>query len=742
MRRERTPNLFGLSLTAALLLAVLMLASTTVLAQQQALDWARYNAVPGNWNWSPQKQLNKENVKFLEIKWAFAIPAGPPSGLFTQQGSMHTPIVYKGVVYFVTNWNRVYALDARNGKVLWMKDLVPPKDWDVKYREKYFDVTTLGGHYHQIHIYEIDGKPYLVIVPQWWHLIILDPFTGDVLLNYPLLNPDFVEKYVQGNRGLYDLSTPSYVIDTKRKIFIIGAGVSEAESAGRGFFVGIDLRPWFEKKDNPTLKWLTYIMPPQDGSDPEWAIKSVNSLKHAWIFDGKQQIDMKAWPDDLKRKILYDDWGFARFVQKYLNEKVSYAGLGAGWGGAYALDEDRGLVYVGTAQPAPDWNATFRPGPNLWSDSILALNVETGEMVWAFQTMAHDIWDYDCAWSVQFVKNAMVGGQKRDVVIKGCKHGTVFALDPDTGKALWIFTAWDPARNGGNPRFGIKFSKYVKFLDPTNERDMTWNWQGEWTTGDEYLYLKNHGRFLQNPPAVGSLEMDIAYDPERNRLYVGVYNLPFVHSVVNVGPNSGLPWLTNNGRGVREVRNDLANATVYAIDVNTGRVVWEVFFDKIFLRGGISTSNGLVFVARPDGIISVLDADDGKILKELIVGTPFSTAPSIAADADGRVKLFLTPHATGVGWGITAVPGFVVALGLPEVIAEKTVVQERTVVQTQVQTQVQTVVQTAVATQVVTQVQTQVREVEVIPAWVYAVTGVAVVAVIAAATIAVRGRRR
>jgi carbohydrate-binding DOMON domain-containing protein len=93
-------------------------------------------------------------------------------------------------------------------------------------------------------------------------------------------------------------------------------------------------------------------------------------------------------------------------------------------------------------------------------------------------------------------------------------------------------------------------------------------------------------------------------------------------------------------------------------------------------------------------------------------------------------------------WGPHVLSGFVVALGLPEVIAERTVIQERTVVQTQVQTQVQTVVQTAVATQVVTQVQTQVREVEVIPAWVYAVTGVAVVAVIAAATIAVRGRRR
>jgi glucose dehydrogenase len=64
------------------------------------LDWARYNGVPGNWNYSPQTQLNKENIKYLEMKWVFPIPSSPTANPFLSgaEGVIHTPLVYKGVV--------------------------------------------------------------------------------------------------------------------------------------------------------------------------------------------------------------------------------------------------------------------------------------------------------------------------------------------------------------------------------------------------------------------------------------------------------------------------------------------------------------------------------------------------------------------------------------------------------------------------------------------------------------------
>jgi glucose dehydrogenase len=331
MKRERTPNLFGLSLTAALLLAVLMLASTTVLAQQQALDWARYNAVPGNWNWSPQKQLNKENVKFLEIKWAFPVPASPFTdnpfyGGGRAEGVIHTPLIYKGVVYFVTNWNGIYAVDAATGKTLWSKRIDPPKeliDLIVKPGSIPLSIdpdSALRGHFHQVHIYELMGKPYLLLVTNYYYLIAIDALTGDVKLNWPIFTPDYLST-TPGNRGLYDPSTPSFVIDTKRYIMIIGSSTSEAQSAGRGFYVGVDLKPWLEGKGNPQINWRTFIIPPQDGSDPEWTLKLVDQMKGAWIWDGEKLVNIKTLPAEQKRQLLYDDWGFARFVQKYPNEK-------------------------------------------------------------------------------------------------------------------------------------------------------------------------------------------------------------------------------------------------------------------------------------------------------------------------------------------------------------------------------------------------------------------------------------
>jgi len=736
---------------AAFTVIALLLTSPAGVAQQQAIDWARYNSVPGNWNWSPQTQLNKENIKFLEVKWVFPVPGAPPTDpIFgTSQGVIHTPLVYKGVVYFLTNWNRVYALDAAAGKVLWQKDLPPPKSWvDImQKKEGPFEppeVLGLVGHYHQVHIYELDNRPYLMFVTNYWTLFALDPFTGDIRLNWTVLSPDYL-KNIPGNRGFYDVSTPSFSIDTKRKILVIGVGTSEAQSAGRGFYVGVDLKPWLEGRGDPQIIWRSFIIPPQDGSDPEWTLRLVEQMRGAWIWDGEKLINIKTLTADQKRQLLYDDWGYARFVQNYPNEKVSYAGAGAGWGGAYAVDEDRGIVYVGTNQPSPDWNATFRPGPNLWSSSILALNIETGQIVWGVQTMPHDIWDWDCAWSVLLVKNAMIGNQRRDAVIKGCKNGVVYALDPDDGHLLWAFNSWNPAKYGGDPRYGIKPTKYSRFLNPLDPKDMNWRWQGEWTTGEEYEYIKKHGAFYQNPASTGALEMDAAYDPNRNYLFIAVYNMLIPTAIRNVGP--GTTYFGNTGRLTVSLPATPTNTTIYAIDINTGRVVWNTFVPDVPYRGGLTTTNGILIATFNDGTLRIYDADNGAELKRVIVGGPMLVQPSIATDSSGKIRMFVPISIPLTRWGPTTnLPGFVVSLGLPDVVAERTVVQTavQTVVQTAVQTQVVTQLQTQVVTQVQTQVRvtTQVQEVEVVPAWVYGVAAVAVVAVIAAATIAVRGRRR
>jgi PQQ enzyme repeat. len=185
-------------------------------------------------------------------------------------------------------------------------------------------------------------------------------------------------------------------------------------------------------------------------------------------------------------------------------------------------------------------------------------------------------------------------------------------------------------------------------MNPLDPKDMSWRWQGEWTTGAEYEYLKGHKPFYQNPPPTGALESDPAYDPERNRLFVAVYNMPAALALQNVGPGTG--WPAGWGISFETLPAQPTNTTIYAIDVNTGRVVWNVFVPDVPYRGGLTVSNGLVFATFNDGTLRIYDADTGAELKRVIVGGPMVTQVSIGADANGRIKI-VVPVSTSLVYG-------------------------------------------------------------------------------------------
>ncbi len=101
-----------------------------------------------------------------------------------------------------------------------------------------------------------------------------------------------------------------------------------------------------------------------------------------------------------------------------------------------SADEDRGLVFLPTSSPSPDFWGGKRPGNNEHANSVVALRAETGELVWSFQTVHHDVWDYDLPAQPTLARIDTGDGQ-RDVVIQPTKQGFVFVLDRDTGKPVW-----------------------------------------------------------------------------------------------------------------------------------------------------------------------------------------------------------------------------------------------------------------------------------------------------------------
>jgi quinoprotein glucose dehydrogenase len=116
------------------------------------------------------------------------------------------------------------------------------------------------------------------------------------------------------------------------------------------------------------------------------------------------------------------------------------ASWGAGWehvGAAnvwapMSVDEKRHLVFLPTTSPSPDFYGGLRPGNNLYADSVVALDANTGQRVWSFQTVHHDVWDYDIA-SQPSLATITIDGHERDVVVQGTKQGLIFVLDRDTG---------------------------------------------------------------------------------------------------------------------------------------------------------------------------------------------------------------------------------------------------------------------------------------------------------------------
>jgi outer membrane protein assembly factor BamB len=343
--------------------------------------------------------------------------------------------------------------------------------------------------------------------------------------------------------------------------------------------------------------------------------------------------------------MLYGDWGNFGF-----NGAQSFAGTDGGWGGSDASDPQTGIVYVGTGQPSPDWNATTRPGLDLWSSSVLAIDELTGRLVWAFQTSPHDLGDYDCSWSVMLA-NAAVGGQTQKVVMKGCKNGYFYGLDAATGKMLWYFDA--PS---------IERAAASAILDPTNKTDMEKPWAN-------YPSVKP---YIQNPCHSGGIESDPAYDPVNNIAVVVTYNCPTWVSVVPTigagvayggfgldfhyaGPS--LPW----------------NTTIWAINVDTGKPLWQYPVPNIGFRGGVDVSGGLVFVPAADGYLRALNEETGQLVMQRNIGAALCTEPAIGQDSSGREELVFPVCNGNDDPGLPITNGVMMALSPVSVRANSTV---------------------------------------------------------------------
>jgi outer membrane protein assembly factor BamB len=638
-----------MSLLALSVLTVLTLSSTfSVNAQQSSssssmsagasANWLSGGNYPYDWNYNSQNVINASNVQNLALSWVYPLPSAPPP-YQGDEGVVEPVLMYQGIAYFITNFHRVYALTASNGGLLWYKDL--PLNYS-QIPSEIFDEGT--GHYHMIWFStQILNQPLVWIVANDFHVFALNALTGDIKMAWQPVNESLLAPgAVTGNYGQYSVLGNGLIIDDKRGIVMFGPGDTEGTSAGRGFWEAYNV-----STGTPKYMWQDFIMPPQDGKDPGWSLSSVNNMTHAYIFNGTAAVDLKSLSPSVLNSTLYGDWGTLGF-----NGTHSAAGTNTAWGGEMALDPVTGMAYVATSQVAPDWNATFRPGPNLWSDSILSINDTSGKIDWGFQTTSHDLWDYDCSWSV-VLGNTTVNGQSQETVFKGCKNGYVYALNAQTGAMIWDFNPPSVLRlncPNGQPN-GL--------FDPRNATEM-----------HQATECNSKTWVIQNPTDTGGIESDPSYNPVTGMVYVATYNAPANFTFQNVAPTPGAPKdsfgapvLTG---GVRPYGD--ANTTIYGLNGSTGKPVWSFMLpSKVGFRGGVADSGGVLYVPAIDGNLYMLNDQTGKLISKLLVGD-MNVEPAIGQDANGNYKLIIPSSSAGAAVGISAspVPGNVFAIALPK----------------------------------------------------------------------------
>jgi len=566
---------------SAILLLLLILPSVQAQQPPEGANWSRLYGDSFGSNFSPQNSITKDTVAPLDIKWIFPLFKNPSiaDAIRVAEGVEHPPLVIDGIVYFVKGSEQIVALNAEDGRFIW--GFGPP------FNPKNRAIATGLIHTHGIEV--IDGILYHL--SKDCTIYGLDALTGQVKLAIG----DMCDKS-EGSEGYYSSSYPPTVY--RKKGILIAAPAGSAYAA-RGFVAGYDLKTEEEL-------WRWYVVPPA-GYEGNWAAEAA----------GRGNIAAS------------EDWG-----------KSSLIGGGGVWS-RFSVDEESGIIYFGTGNPAPVFNATDRSGPNLFTDSIVALNANDGSLVWYYQTTPHDTSDYDCGWNTILAK-VSINNAERKVVIQGCKNGYLYALDAFTGKPVW-----EPLNLPGVARVNDLNANAGNAADVKTAYSAD---KSKWDSSGSFTLCPGHTGAIETPNA-------FAY----NTIFVAIKNecVRVKPQPVSVRPP---PNQTFAGSDQITMAPAAINTTVYAVDASTGKIKWKYFIDNTAIAGGCCMVSGrVVYFGDRDGRLYALDADSGILLWERRFNAIFSSPPSIGASLKGEMLLFVP-----VSGGPSAeIPGAIIALGLP-----------------------------------------------------------------------------
>jgi alcohol dehydrogenase (cytochrome c) len=545
----------------ALALTVLLAACAAPPVAAPAGEWATYGHDLGGQRHSPLALLHSGNVAQLVPQWTYR------SGVVgTFQAS---PIVVGGVMYLSLPGSSVAALDARDGRERWRYRHVPTTT-KVCCGPANRGVAVAQG---KVFVGTVDGR-----------LIALNAADGKVLWDVT------VAEYQSATESTTQFGADS-PLSKLGSLGSTGVGIGAAPLVHQGrVYIGINGVGYGLHPD----QGLAVVgVAGQYGRPGLMAAFDAQTGKPVWRFDitgpGWEGEFRNATPDGvpMRRDVALERANAARHADAW-----RYGG-----GSVYAtpaIDAERGLLIFGSGNPSPQMTDGSRPGDNLYTSSLIAVELASGRRVWHYQQVPHDRWGYDVA-SSPVLLDLQRNGERIPAVAQASKIGWVYVHDRRDGRLLFKSQPFVPQDN--------------LFAPPQ--------------PGD--------GVVVAPGIAGGANWSPSAYDPRRSLFFVAALHLPsrYVAHSVKRADGSVLDYASTQNAGE-------SWGTLTAIDLAAdGRIAWQVKTDEPLVGGVLATAGGLLFSGTGQGWFAAFDSATGQRLWQFRCDAGVN-APPISYAIDGR----------------------------------------------------------------------------------------------------------
>ncbi|MFM8466887.1 MAG: pyrroloquinoline quinone-dependent dehydrogenase [Oxalobacteraceae bacterium] len=450
--------------------------------------------------------------------------------------SMETaPLVVNGVMFLTTSYNHVYAINAKTGEQYW------------HYKHKIGPVSTYCCGPNNKGVAISEGKLFMGTLDA--KLVALDAKSGKMLWETQIADPEL---------GYSETMAPA-VADGKVLI-----GTNGGEYGVRGFVKAYDA-------NSGKLIWTFHTIP-EKGHEGVWAVNDATGR-------------------NMHRDIAAEKAALAK-------NSDFYKTLGGGVWMTPAIDRKTKTAFFVAGNPSPDLYGAERPGDNLYTNSMIAVDLDTGKYKWHFQYIAHDVWDLDAVSPVILTEAKDKSGKSIPVAIHGGKTGHIYVHD----------------RNNGN---------LIRFSEAMVSQEGLWSLP---TPQGTRMSLGANGGVEWSPMAVS---------PKLRLAFAANLEQPMTYHVEASAYPGGKLWL---GGAFKNVPGEEQFGNVTAVNLDTGKVVWKARTDQPMIGGVLATAGDLVFAGEGNGWFKAYDAKTGKVLWQYQCGAGVN-APPTAYTVDGKMYI-------------------------------------------------------------------------------------------------------